>query len=325
LGTAGATGATGGSPTVALTYTTENNFSTINLSIGGSPTITTEIDTGSGGLVIPITELSAQTLQNLGPSTGTGQVQYGDWQRVDYSKYQTSVNFGNGMFTQPTTIGVIDRVTESTDGGSTWHDVPQSQWSDPRYAISANMGVGVGAADDQGLTSPLHALPGILNQGFLINEPAGQLQFGPNPLTPVTSVSGGWYSTALQVQISYNGVDSAIQPILYQGSGNATIDSGGVSGNFPHYTLPSTLSSYSTGDDLPVGTTISVYAPNGTTLLYTETVTQAVFAAGNGPYISSESDGMNTGYYPFLQGPIYFSYTPADLGTAIWDYPPTTA
>lgn len=94
------------------------------------------------------------------------------------------------------------------------------------------MGVGVGGAVDQRLGSPLLDLPGVLNQGFLMNEPAGQLQFVPNPLTPVTSASGGWYSTALGVQVSYTGVT------------------------------------------------------------------------------------------PFLQGPIYFSYSPTGLGTAMWDYPP---
>ncbi|MBX9639491.1 MAG: PecA family PE domain-processing aspartic protease, partial [Mycobacteriaceae bacterium] len=322
FGAAGTAGADGGQPTVTLTYTTANNYSTINLSVGGGPTIVTEVDTGSGGLVIPITELSAQTLQSLGPAIGTGSVDYGGSQINHYTEYKTPVDFGNGMLTQPTTIGVITKVEELQNGN--WVDVPQSQWSNPKYAISANMGVGVGGAVDQGLTSPLHDLPGVLNQGFLMNEPAAQLQFGPNPLTPVTSVSGGWYSTALGVQISYNGVTSDITPIVYQGSGYAVIDSGGLGGDFPHYTLPSSLSQLSVGDNLPVGTTISVYAPGTQTLLYTETVTDAMHAAGNEPSISAVSDGANTGYFPFLQGPIYFSYSPADLGTAIWDYPPNT-
>ncbi|KQH79756.1 hypothetical protein AO501_13610 [Mycobacterium gordonae] len=322
LGTAGAQGAAGGQPTVALTYTSTNNYSTINLSVGGAPPIVTEVDTGSGGLVIPITELDAQTIANLGPSVGTGSVDYGGFQINHYTIYKAPVDFGNGMLTQPTTIGVIDKVEEYQNGS--WVPVPQSDWSNPKYAISANMGVGVGGAVDQGLTSPLHQLPGVLNQGFLMNEPAGQLQFGPNPFTPVTSVSGGWYSTALGVQITYNGVSSATTPIVYQGDGYAVIDSGGLGGNFPHYTLPTSLSQLTVGDNLPVGTTVSVYATGTQTLLYTETVTDTMKALGNQPYVSSASDGANTGYYPFLQGPIYFSYSPADLGTAIWNYPPNS-
>ncbi|RUP06293.1 MAG: PE family protein [Mycobacterium sp.] len=319
LGTAGAQGAAGGQPTVALTYTPTNNYSTINLSVGGGPPIVTEVDTGSGGLIIPITELSAQTIQNFGPSIGSGSVNYGGTQINHYTVYKTPVDFGNGMLTQPTTLGVITAVEEYTNGQ--WVPVAQSDWSKPQYAISANMGVGVGGAVDQRLGSPLLDLPGVLNQGFLMNEPAGQLQFGPNPLPPVTPVSGGWYSTALGVQITYNGVTSAITPIIYQGEGYAVIDSGGLGGNYPHYTLPSSLSQLTVGDNLPVGTTISVYASGTQTLLYTQTVTDTMKALGNQPYVSAASDGANTGYYPFLQGPIYFSYSPAGLGTAIWDYP----
>ncbi len=322
LGTIGAGGASGGQATVTLTYTTENNFATVNFSVGGGPMLTTEIDTGSGGLVIPITELSSQTLQNLGPAIGTNVVDYGGWGKFYYTEYSAPVNFGNGIVTAPTTIGVITRVTELEHG--VWTDIPQSKWSDPAYAVSANMGVGTGAANDPGLVSPLQALPGSLSQGFLMNEPAAQLQFGPNPLTPVTSVSGGWYSTTLDVQISYDGIQSAIEPVVYDGSGNAIIDSGGLGGYIPHELLPSSLSSYTNGYDLPAGTTISFYNSDGTTLLYTETVTPALYSAGNGPTVSTLSDGASTGFDPFLQGPIYFSYSPANLGTAIWDYAPNS-
>jgi len=99
---------------------------------------------------------------------------------------------------------------------------------------------------------------------------------------PVTSVSGGWYSTTLDVQISYDDIQSAIEPVVYDGSGNAIIDSGGLGGYIPHELLPSSLSSYTNGYDLPAGTTISFYNSDGTTLLYTETVTPALYSAGNG-------------------------------------------
>ncbi|ORW66183.1 hypothetical protein AWC23_23315, partial [Mycobacterium saskatchewanense] len=320
VGAAGLTGANGGSASVALTYTTENDFSTVQISVGGGPPITTEVDTGSGGLVIPVTQLSPEVLQNLGPATGTGEVDYGGWGKFYYTEYKTPVNFGNGISTAPTTIGVFTRV-EEIDGNGNWVNIPQSDWSNPKYAISADMGVGIGAADDQGLISPLRDLPGGLGQGFLMNEPAGQLQFGPNPLPAVTSVDGGWYSTTLDVQISYDGAQSAIQPITYEGSGNAIIDSGGLGGDLPkNFVLPSTLSGYSEGDNLPLGTMISVFTPDGTEL-YTTTVTTAT--GGNATNIGSIADGFSTGFYPFLQGPIYFSYSPAGLGTAIWDYPPS--
>ncbi|KDF02028.1 hypothetical protein Y900_024640 [Mycolicibacterium aromaticivorans JS19b1 = JCM 16368] len=313
FGHEGASGAAGGAPTVALTYTSSNNYTTVGLSIGGGPVTQVEVDTGSSPLIIPITQVNAD---NIGQPTGkTGMIEYGDWGKFYYSVYNTSVDFGNGMVTAPTDIGVVTTVEESTDGGITWKDIPQSEWSDPKYAISADMGVCWGSSD--GLSSVVHALPTGLNQGLLINEPSGELTFGANPLTPVTSATG-WYDTTLAVQISYAGTSSAIQQIV----SNVTIDSGGLGGNIPRDVLPSSLSGYDVGDDLPVGTTVSVYTSDGQTLLYTMTITAADYSAGNVPDVSTKSYGMNTGSFPFLQGPIYFEYTPADVGTTTFDYAP---
>jgi hypothetical protein len=309
----GAAGAAGGPPTVALSYTSSNNYTTVGLSIGGGPVTQVEVDTGSSPLIIPITQVNAD---NIGQPTGkTGMIEYGDWGKFYYSVYNTSVDFGNGIITAPTDIGVVTKVEEKIDGA--WTEIPQSEWSDPQYAISADMGVCWGYSD--GLASVVHALPTGLNQGLLINEPSGELTFGANPLPPVTSAPG-WYDTTLAVQISYGGTSTPIQQIV----NNVTIDSGGLGGNIPIDVLPSTLSDKKVGDDLPVGTTIAVYTSDGLTLLYSMTVTQADHQAGNVPDVSTNNDGMNTGIFPFLQGPIYFSYTPEE-GTTTFDYPPAAA
>jgi hypothetical protein len=310
LGQAGVVGAAGGPATVALTYTSGNQYGTVNVSIGGGPMVPIEVDTGSSGLLIPITQVNAQ---NLGAPTGvTGETEYGDWGRFYYTEYSVPVNFGNGIVTAPTTIGVFTRVSEFING--TWTDIPQSEWSDPQYAVDANMGVCWGQ-NSGGLSSPVVALPGSLGQGLLVNVPAGQLGFGANPLTPVTSVPG-MYDTTLGVQVSYSG-QTAINTI----HDNVTIDSGGLGGNIPHNVLPASLSAYTDGDNLPAGTTISVYTSDGATELYSMTITQAEHVAGNGPSVSSASDGMNTGIYPFLQGPMYFLYGPGDSSaTTTFDY-----
>jgi hypothetical protein len=179
------------------------------------------------------------------------------------------------------------------------------------------MGVCWGTSD--GLSSIVHALPTGLNQGLLINEPASEVTFGANSLTPVTSVLG-WYDATLDVQVSYGGTSTPVQQI----ADNVTIDSGGVGGNVPREVLPATLSDKKVGDDLPVGTTISVYSSDGLTLLYTTTITQAEYDAGNGPSVSTDGTGFNTGIAPFLQGPIYFDYDPDDVGTTTFDYAPST-
>jgi hypothetical protein len=125
------------------------------------------------------------------------------------------------------------------------------------------------------------------------------------------------YDTTLGVQVSYSGSQTAIQTI----NNNVTIDSGGLGGNIPKDVLPSTLSGYGVDDYLPAGTTISVYTSNGQTELYSTTITQAVYNAGAGPTVSTTADGMNTGIFPFLQGPIYFLYGPGDnSATTIFDY-----
>ncbi len=83
---------------------------------------------------------------------------------------------------------------------------------------------------------------------------------------------------------------------------------------------------------LPNGTTISVYQPDGATLIYTTTVDSS-----NGMPVTEVWDTdlhFNTGIIPFFQGPIYFSYTPTYTpqgpppngtgygGTAVFDYNP---
>ncbi|MGB8406187.1 MAG: PecA family PE domain-processing aspartic protease, partial [Mycobacterium sp.] len=312
LGHQGVVGAAGGQPSVALSYTPTNEYTTVGISVGGGPITTTEIDTGSSGLVIPITEVNAD---NIGQPTGaTGMTEYGGWGKFYYTEYKTSVNFGNGLVTAPTDIGVITKVSELINGA--WTDIPQSEWSDPKYAVNATMGVCWGY-NSGNLASPVHALPGSLDQGLLLNEPAGQLVLGTNPITPVTSVSG-WYTTTLDVQVSYNGVASGVQQIV----DNVTIDSGGVGGNVPDDVLPTSLSTYHDGDYLPTGTTVSVYTSDGQTMLYTTTITSADYSTDSGPDVTTKSVGLNTGIFPFLQGPIYFSYTPADEGTTTFDYAP---
>jgi hypothetical protein len=52
-------------------------------------------------------------------------------------------------------------------------------------------------------TSPVTALPGSFGQGVLIDEPAGVMEFGANPLPSYASVSGAPVTT-LDVRISGN-------------------------------------------------------------------------------------------------------------------------
>jgi hypothetical protein len=155
--------------------------------------------------------------------------------------------------------------------------------------------LGVGAnATGPGPSVPNNQLPGTLNQGVLINEPAGTLTFGPNPITtPGVSITGSPITT-LGVQIN-NGAINSVPSI---------VDSGGVFG-----TMPSSI----IGGGLPDGTKITIYTASGTPL-YTYTT------SGINTPAPISSGLMNTGFEPYAQAPVYISYTPGAVGTTTF-YP----
>ncbi len=287
-GVAGATGAPG---LATVPITVQNNDITVNLSVGGGPTASVVIDTGSRGLILPPQDVYTAT---LGPPTGSGSVIYGEpgnTLTVNYNTYTATVNFGNGIVTRPTTVAVATSATQTIDFFFS-NPVPTSQ-------VPAILGVGVNPAGPLG-GSPVTALPGSFGQGVLIDEPKGVMEFGTNPLPAIGSVTGA-PSATLDIRIN-NGA-------LQQTSG-AFIDSGGLYGSVPDNLNPPNAGGY-----LPAGTTISVYTPDGTTLLYTTTV-----GSQQTSVVSSFLGGnFNTGIAPFLQDPIYLSYSPGGTGTTIFD------
>jgi hypothetical protein len=141
-------------------------------------------------------------------------------------------------------------------------------------------------------------LPGLLNNGVLINEPQGVLVFGPNSL-PANVVVSGAPTATVDVQIN----NGALTPT------SASIDSGSVYGTIP----ASVLGTGQLSGTVPAGTIISVYTSNGQTLLYTYTTTGT-----NSPTVTS-GGLLFTGYEPFMQDPVYVSYDPTALGTTTFD------
>ena len=152
-----------------------------------------------------------------------------------------------------------------------------------------------------GPSSVISALPGDLSEGVLINESQGLLEFGPNPLTALVSVSGA-PNASLMVQVGNGPLESV----------PAVIDSGGVYGTIPS----SVIGNSRLSGTLPAGTTISVYTSDGQTLLYSYTTDGT-----NSPTVISGTSGdvMNTGNVPFAQQPVYISYSPTGIGTTTFD------
>jgi len=290
--------------------------------VNGGPSVPVMVDTGSAGLFVPITAIG---LQHLGLPSGFGIVSYGNSQLSQtslYATFNTTVNFGNGLVTAPTSVNVpvftIMRETLTLVNPITiplpapfptiviselplvlaFPNVPPftSLISPPSYAGILGIGPSATGPSPHPVTT---ALPGHLNEGVLINVPQGVLQFGPNPLDTRVSVPGSPVAI-LNLQIN----DGPLQRVA------ALIDSGGGYGTIPSYlvgnnTVPLTISNlYSVGDTVSPGTVVSVYTSDGQTLLYTYTA-----SAGASPTVVS-GNIFNTGLVPFLQQPVYIGYGP---------------
>lgn len=274
----------------------------VDLAIGSGPNIPVLADTGSEGLVVPWYAVGLQNLFNLGAPIGSGIASYGGSPadpNIDmfYLEYPETVNFGDGIVTAPTTVDLELFAFPA----SLSHLLNFNAWSLEAYLASAHADgiLGVGADGiGPGPSSVITALPGDLNEGVLINETAGYLEFGPNPLPVYTSVLGAPISN-LEVSVGGGGT----VPV------QAAIDSGGVYGTMPL----SILTSGQLGHELSAGTAISVYTGDGQ-FLYSYTTNST-----DGPIISSDNT-MNTGYAPFQAYPVYISYSPNGVGTTAFDY-----
>lgn len=282
LGSPGATGATGGTPAIPVLVDHQLHRPYVNVSIGGGPISQVVLDTGSEGLIVPPQDVN---FASLGPVTHAGySITYGDVANQiteTYDTYATTVNFGNGIITAPTNIGVITSVAQTVNGVTTIL---------PTSAGVPVLGIGATQLGGSPIAGPVQALPGTLSQGILINEPAGLVQFGANPGTAF-AVSNGAPITNLLVSV--NG--GAPLPVLA-----AIVDTGGLSGLLPFY-----LGTGAVDGLVPAGTHLTFYNDGGVQLYQ-----QNVGAGSDAPRVGFLS--TNTGNTPFELMPIYFSYgTPA--------------
>jgi PE-PGRS C-terminal aspartyl peptidase-like domain len=295
--------------TIPLTMV--NTDPEVDISVGGGPDIPVVADTGSVGLMVPFYDVGLPNLFNLFSNlshltletTGYGASPAGP--NIDVLYVQdpdTTVSFGNGIVTNPTTVDLaLFAYPASNNDLLNWHD-----YSLPGYlsAINADGFLGLGA--EPTILGPpgnsvVTALPGDLGEGVLINETGGYLEFGPNPLSVYTSLLGAPLTEGLQVSVGGGG---------YATVDVASFDSGGTDGTIPADIL---VGNPAVGQPLSSGTEISVYTSNGDFLYSYET------SAAHSPTISSDPT-MNTGWAPFQAYPVYFSYSPSNLGTIFFDY-----
>ena len=282
----------------------------VNVSVNGGPTVPVIVDTGSNGLLVPITDIG---LRHLGLPTGFHISGYGTneaGQTEGILTFNAPINFGNGIVTAPTQVNVplftvvhVQVTVALPHVGPVslalpYPDVPPFTHLLAGPGADGVLGVGPSATGP----SPyplLSALPAPLNQGVLINAPAGYLEFGPSPLPGGVSVPGSPIST-LDVRINHG----PLMPVA------TAIDSGGEYGTLPtsavgHNTVPLDVTPVlSLGQTLPPGTEIQFYDPHTHAL-----VAQTTTTATQSPQVGSE-DLANTGNAPFLQEPVWIGNGP---------------
>lgn len=283
-----------------LSSSSLNDEPVINVSIGGGRAVPMLVDTGSAGVMVPLSDIG---LAHLGFPTGMGVGEFGGGEYVFYLEIPTTISFGSGISAEPITV----------DAPVFSFPVPFSFLPGPGSGVDGIVGVGPGALGPA--DSPVTAvLPGDLSRGVLIDEPQGLLQFGPNPLPERIAVEGSPIVDDASIQVG----DGPIEPITAAMAQfpAIVIDSGGKTGVFPASIF------------FEPGTRITVYVDNAQggdpTLLYSYTPD----AQTGSPLSVSDSELKsmyyfpNTGNAPFAEQPIYISNSPVGTGQTIFDVVP---
>ncbi|HYX99744.1 MAG TPA: PecA family PE domain-processing aspartic protease, partial [Mycobacterium sp.] len=282
--TADAAAATGG--TIPLTVL-EGTEPAVNASIDGGSTVPLLVDTGSGGLVIPYTDLGSnfftqlEALYNLGLPENFGISGYSGGVEYVYATYNNvPVDYAGGFDTN----GPVDVELFS------WPTSLSSPLSFQEFLndndVSGILGIGANTAGPT--TTPFESYGGVY-----IDIPHDQLVVtGTNPIPDAAWASG---SPVTDVFESVNGGT----PLEVTND----IDSGGVFG-----TIPSSLVS---GSSVPSDTVITVENA-AHQVLYTYT-TIGNFDVGTGTGVSDaptivSGTGIDSGVLPFLHHGVYIDY-----------------
>ncbi|GFG65260.1 hypothetical protein MKUB_27500 [Mycobacterium kubicae] len=256
----------------------------VNISVNGGPNLPVLVDTGSEGLVVTPNAIGGLPgLLKLGLPVSFGMSGYSGGLTYLFATYNAPVDFGNGIVTAPTPVDVVLFAFPQTLEG---YFAPAG--------VTGVLGLGPNAVGP-GPSSPVVGLGGNLNQGVLIDQPQGHLQFGPQTLPGTSHSTIGAPISPVQVSINNEPWQQT----------TAILDSGGVTGTLPASLLPA--------GGLPPNATISVYNMKGD-LLY-EYHTNA--STGYTPVITT-GNTMNSGNYPFRYQPVFIDYSPNGTGTTVF-------
>jgi hypothetical protein len=264
----------------------------VDVKINGGRNAALLIDTGASGLVTTRDKIGSAA---LGARTGEGDSCFSGGICYHYETYNMTVDLGDGAVT----TAPVNLVTDN----ATWPNSVQIFKDFFSWGADGILGVGANTAGPGPAPIPTAVMPGELSNGVLIYQNAypfglgGYMILGPNLFPTKVSLPG---APDAYVKVSVNGGPKQ--------DASAIIDSGGVFGTLNRSLYPGSP----IGTNVPAGTKIDVYAPDGTTLLYSYTAQPGDAAT---PFI--DNGLFNTGNAPYAQNPIYINYgtTPYGIGS----------
>jgi hypothetical protein len=267
----------------------------VDVKINGGRNATLLVDTGASGLVTTADKVPAA---GLGTKTGEGVSCFSGGICYHYDTYNTTVDLGDGaVATAP--VNIVTNNIAYPNSEAAFKDFFS-------WGADGILGIGANTAGPGPAPIPTAVMPGELSDGVLIYQNAypfnlgGYMILGPNLFPTRVSLPG---APDAYVKVSVNGGPK-------QDAG-AIIDSGGVYGTLNRSLYPGSP----VGTNVPAGTKIEVYAPDGSTLLYSYTTGSGDAAT---PFINSGL--FNTGNAPYDQNPIYINYGTTPYGVGSTDF-----
>ncbi|UMB67623.1 hypothetical protein [Mycobacterium paraterrae] len=267
----------------------EGTEPTVQASVDGGTSLPVLVDTGSSGLVVPLTDITGSsnlltewdTLLSLGAPSSFGESGYSGGVDYIYLTYNDlPVSYADGL----TTNGPVEVEVYSwnpSDFGSLFtNDAFQNflAGNDSQGGIlgigdNVNGGAGVSPFDSYG-----SALVDLKNDQLIIG--------GSNPYQSLDSVANNGSTLTGLTETVTNSSGGSV--------GSATgisddLDTGGVQG-----TIPSTISGVTAGDTITV--------KDGATVLYSYTV------PSGGVPLSTSGTSIDSGYYALVDHPLYIDY-----------------
>jgi hypothetical protein len=271
--------------------TYEDTEPTVLASFDGGSSVPVLVDTGSSGLVIPVTDLGSnfftqlEKLFELGFPTSFGESGYTGGVDYDYLTYNVPVDYADGLDTT-TPVEVEVYSWDPSDFTSLFtNDAFQGFLGS--NDVSGILGIGDDTTGGAG-ASPFEAA-GF--GGVTVDEPAKELIVSSTPDTAGTELTATGSTVSLTESVN-GGTRVAVSDDL---------DSGGVYGTIP--------SSIAGSGDLD-GDTITVY--DGSTPLYSYVVGTDSLGTDEAPTVTSGTS-IDSGVIPFEQHPISIDYGNGDL------------